>query len=370
MTHLIFCSTSIDCGGAESLLLNLVKELDNKYKIIIIYIIGKGTYKSELKSTGAEVFKLNPSSLFRTINLLYKNPDTILQGWMYHGNMLATLLYLLTLGRGKLFWTIHHSAENYVHESLKHFLILKFTALLSRLPKAIVFVSEFIKKEHISYGYKNNHMQVIYNGIDTSLFKRNEEAAKKLIYSLNIPSEAIIMGTVGRNHPVKDYRTFFRSSSLLIKKHPNLHIIVAGRDVNLSQFSNELRDLTSEQLNRIHLLGERKDIPEILSLIDIFVLTSISESFSISLIEALAAGCCCVTTNVIFYYNLFPEALTVFPPYDYQSLVKCVEKYIYMSQEQRNKIGKEASLLVEQYFPLSKTINNYRELWDSVQLRN
>jgi len=144
MTHLIFCSTSIDCGGAESLLLNLVKELDNKYKIIIIYIIGKGTYKSELKSTGAEVFKLNPISLFRTINLLYKNPDTILQGWMYHGNMLATLLYLLTLGRGKLFWTIHHSAENYVHESLKHFLILKFTALLSRLPKAIVFVSEFI----------------------------------------------------------------------------------------------------------------------------------------------------------------------------------------------------------------------------------
>ena len=43
MTHLIFCSTTIDCGGAESLLLNLVKELDNKYKIIIIYIIGKGT---------------------------------------------------------------------------------------------------------------------------------------------------------------------------------------------------------------------------------------------------------------------------------------------------------------------------------------
>jgi len=178
MTHLIFCSTSIDCGGAESLLLNLVKELDNKYKIIIIYIIGKGTYKSELKSTGAEVFKLNPISLFRTIKLLYKNPDTILQGWMYHGNLLATFLYLLTLGRGKLLWTVHHSAENYVHESLKHFLILKFTALLSRLPKAIVFVSEFIKKEHISYGYKNNHMQVIYNGIDTSYLNEMKKQLK------------------------------------------------------------------------------------------------------------------------------------------------------------------------------------------------
>jgi len=153
---------------------------------------------------------------------------------------------------------------------------------------------------------------------------------------------------------------------LLIKKHPNLHILVAGRDVNLSQFSNELRDLTSEQLNRIHLLGERKDIPEILSLIDIFVLTSISESFSISLIEALATGCCCVSTNIIFYTHLFPEALTVFPPYDYQSLVKCVEKYIYMSKEQRNKIGKEASLKVEKYFSIFKTTNDYKNLWSSV----
>jgi len=367
MNHLIFFSTSFDCGGAESLLVNLIKKLENNYKITIIYLIGKGTYKSELKQTSSEVFKLNLVSLFKTLKIIYKNPDTIIQGWMYHGNIVATLLHLLTFGRARLFWTIHHSAKHYANESLKHLLLLKLTAILSPLPEAIVFVSEFIKQEHLLYGYKNHNMQVIHNGVDTSLFKRNEEAAKNLRHSLNIPYEAIIIGTVGRNNPVKDYRTFFRAASLFIKQHQNIHIIIVGRDLSFSQFPNELKDLTPEQLNRIHLLGERKDIPAILSLIDIFVLTSISESFSISLIEALAAGCCCVSTDIIFYADLFPEALTVFPPYDYQSLVKCVEKYIYMSKEQRNIIGKEVNLQVEKYFSLSQTTNDYKQLWSSVK---
>ena len=366
MTNLIFLTTTIDCGGAEKLLLDLVKQLANDYKITVIYIIGEGTYKTELILSGAEVFKLNLNSLIRTIKILCKNPKTILQGWMYHGNIVATILHLISLGKGKLSWALHHSANNYANESLKHFLLLKLTAFLSSLPKAIIFVSEIIKQEHIQHGYSNDNMRVIHNGIDTSLFKRNEETAYLLRQSLNIPNDTVTIGIVGRNHPVKDYRTFFRASYVLLKKHQNLHIIIVGRDISFSQFSNQLKDLNFEDINRIHLLGERNDVPQILSIIDVFVLTSVSESFALSLIEALAAGCCCVSTDVIFFSNLFSKALSTFPPYNYQALVDSVEHYLNMSKEQRDNIAIEAKLQIEKYYPLSQTINNYKRLWNSI----
>jgi len=125
MTNLIFVTTMIDCGGAEKLLVDLVKALADDYKITIIYIIGNGTYKSELILSGAEVFKLNLNSLLKIIKILCKNPNTILQGWMYHGNIVATILHLISLGKGKLSWAVHHSANNYANESLKHFFSTK-----------------------------------------------------------------------------------------------------------------------------------------------------------------------------------------------------------------------------------------------------
>jgi glycosyltransferase involved in cell wall biosynthesis len=364
VSELIFISTTVDRGGAEILLLGMVKALRSEYKITVFYMIGKGSLRPNLQALGVEVKQLGLRSILRVLHSLWKNREAILQGWMYHGNIIASLFHILALGRGKLFWAVHHSAKAYARESLGKKMILKLSAFLSRMPAGIVYVSEPVQEEHNKFGYRNKNTKVIHNGIDTTQFIIDDTANERIRSELGIPSDASVLGIVGRNHPVKDYKTFFRAVAILLQTHPQLHVVTVGRDINLNEFSSQLKDLSPQNLARIHLLGERTDVPQLLSIMDVFVLSSLSESFSLSLIEALATGRCCVSTDVVFFWDLFPEALLTFKPNNYKALVEGVNRHLSLSSEQRQLIGSKARTVVEDRFTMPGMIKSYQEFWD------
>jgi glycosyltransferase involved in cell wall biosynthesis len=138
---------------------------------------------------------------------------------------------------------------------------------------------------------------------------------------------------------------------------------VAGRGFDLSDFSKELGSLADKDLARIHLTGERTDIPKVLSALDLFVQTSISESFSLAVIEALATERCCVCTDVVCIKDEFPKAIKTFIPGHYSELVKLVESFINMPLENRTRIGREARKILLSKYTLDNTINSYETIW-------
>ncbi len=365
MAKIVFLTTTVDLGGAEILLLNMVEALRGEHEISVLYLKGKGTLLPNFRVLGIEPRKLSFKRFLGVTGELRRSRETILQGWMYHGNLLAGFIHLLSGKRGRLFWAVHHSAKAYVSGSPFGSVRLRLTSLFARLPEKIVYVSEQVRQDHIDFGYPEGNATVIHNGIDPKSFVFDSESRSNLRLELGIGADDPVLGAVGRYHPIKDYRTFFRAAARLLTAHPSLHVVVAGRDLELGGFINQLQDLWDADLRRIHLLGERQDVAKILCAMDIYALSSLSESFSLSLIEALATQRCCVCTDVIFFQGLFPEVLRTFKPQDAEGMAGQIEYFLGLPDSEREKLGRNARTVVEASFSLDMMIKRYQNLWRS-----
>ncbi|KZY72699.1 hypothetical protein A3742_31665 [Oleiphilus sp. HI0071] len=137
---------------------------------------------------------------------------------------------------------------------------------------------------------------VIYNGIDTSkYYKRDSEAIKS---SLGLDKNATLVGSLGNVRPAKAYDVLIKSAALVVKENPHFHFVIAG-DTNKEPLMSELKQLMNQLKvrNNVHFIGFQDNSAEFLGQMDMFLLTSSSEGFSIATIEALATGLPVVATK-------------------------------------------------------------------------
>src|SRR5204862_1530446 len=95
-----------------------------------------------------------------------------------------------------------------------------------------------------------------------------------------------------------NHATLIRASALIKNLHNDLQFVLSGEGVNSEQAElvRQIRDLRLQ--SRVHLLGERNDVPRITAALDIATLCSLAEAFPNSLAEAMACGIACVATDV------------------------------------------------------------------------
>jgi glycosyltransferase involved in cell wall biosynthesis len=135
----------------------------------------------------------------------------------------------------------------------------------------------------------------VLNGIDTARFE-NACAPAALRDELDPTGEAILIGSTGRLSTQKGFSYLISAMPLVLETYPNARLVIAGKgplDEELDALIEELA--LSEQCR---MLGFRDDVPELLSCLDIFVLPSLWEGLSISLLEAMAAGKPIVATDI------------------------------------------------------------------------
>lgn len=140
-------------------------------------------------------------------------------------------------------------------------------------------------------------IDVIYNALEIESFYKGS-GGQRLAFRENcgFPSDAVIVGIVANLRPVKAIDMFIRAAKIVLERCPQARFIVVGEGPErerLEQLGTELGIAT-----RVCFLGKRLDIPEILSCMDIGILSSSSESFSNSIVEYMAAGLPVVCTDV------------------------------------------------------------------------
>lgn len=137
--------------------------------------------------------------------------------------------------------------------------------------------------------------RTVHTGIDPSPFalKVDRAAVRK---SLGVPVDAPLIGTVGRLSKQKAPVDFVRTAALVHKQRPDAHFVWVGD----GQLADEMRILIAEQgLEHVcHMVGLRRDVHAVLNVLDLFVLTSHWEGFSLSILEAMATGLPIVSTYV------------------------------------------------------------------------
>ena len=157
-----------------------------------------------------------------------------------------------------------------------------------------IFVSQEQQAYYLQqYKFNPERSHVIYNGIDFSKFNIFNSLNTNLRKELDIPQEAILLGSVGNFNNVRDQITLCRFLKLLQEQNVLFHFLFVGKRVdNLPQKYDDCVEFCQQNnlSNRVHFLGTRQDVPQILTQLDAFLYATDHDTFGISVVEAIAAG--------------------------------------------------------------------------------
>lgn len=281
-------------GGAETIFLDIAQQLQlPKYNNLAI-IKGPGWVEDQLKLRGIRYHILKPYGFlsipyYYQLYKLIRRENTVL----IHAHLLgSTLTYaIITLiARLPLIATLHGRVDINPNERL---IALKQKIMRLGVDKLIAVSRDLAHYIETRGLFPSSAIDVIYNGVDYRRYKN--QVINKLRKQLGIPDEAILIGSLGNVRPAKNYENLIAAASLL--KNPRVHFVIAGH--KKKELMDRLEALMKEKNveAQMHFIGFYDNTPEFLSQLDIFVLSSSSEGFSIATIEAMAAALPVIATR-------------------------------------------------------------------------
>lgn len=372
IVHII---TGLNTGGAEMMLFKITTGLDkNQYDIKVVSLINVGAIGQKLINSGIDVVGLNmkPNTLIVSFLKLLKQlkefqPDVV-QTWMYHADLLGGIAAKLA-GVKVVIWNVRQSLK-YKENKLSTRMVIKICKALSfHLPEKIICCSQKATNDHIKIGYDSSKFVLIPNGFNTDEYHPDNNQRSALRNELGINNENILIGTVARYHPQKDYHTLLAAFNELMLNNINehhVHLIACGDGVSSNNL--ELQSLIPSTMNDfIHLMGKRNDVAKIMAGLDIFVLSSaFGEGFPNVVGEAMACGVPCIVTDVGDAAYIVGDTGTIIPPGDCKALKFAFNKYLNMSYNERKIIGNVARNRIIQKFSIQTIVSQYSYLYLSV----
>ncbi len=359
MKKLVYLITGLNGGGAETMLFHLLRGLDRgRFEPSVISLMDRGKLGGAIQALGVPVRtvglrqgKVTLAAFARLVGLIRAARPDLIQGWMYHSNLAAQVAGRF-LGT-PVCWCIQNSFHSFAAEKPLTRLTIRLTARMSRLPRKIVFVSHASRAQHEQLGFAAERGCVIPNGVDPALFKPSEEARRSVREELGLPPDAPLIGLIGRFHPQKDHANFLRAAALLGES--GVHFILAGAGVEA---------LRSAAPERVHLLGERTDMPRLTAALDIATSSSsYGEALSLAVAEAMACGVPCVVTDVGDSALLVGKSGVVVPPRDSGALAAGWQSLLAAD---RKPLGEAARRRVEEGYSLSAIVKRYEDLYLSL----
>jgi glycosyltransferase involved in cell wall biosynthesis len=297
--NIVHVVESLDVGGLERVVLSLVSwQIEQGHRSRIICLFHEGALAAEARAKGIEVvavgkhmgFDLHALRLLRA-ELSRGRPDVV------HTHNAVTHYYSALARVGlklrRMVNTRHGMGS--LHGSTRLDRLYR-TALIGT--HVAVSVCHAVQARFVATGViPANKAAVVANGVPMEkIAARNQAAKEKLMAELGRPSGAVVLGSVGRLSPVKDHDNLLHALRLVRAEGRAVELVVVGDGETRSGLEALARSLGLRDC--VHFLGMRQDVAALLSAFDMFVLSSISEGYSLALVEAAAAALPIVATRV------------------------------------------------------------------------
>jgi len=327
-THIFFLIRSLNIGGTERQLVELVKGLDkNTYEITVGLFYDEGILREELIAIKGvkylPLFKSGRWDYFRfgawLIIALRRLKPHILYSFLPDANLLGLILGKIARVK-RIVWGVRASNMDVSRYDWLAVVSLRMSALLSRFPDAIIANSFGGIKFHRNIGYNTNRMMIIQNGIDIDRFKPDHLSRLKLRDEWGIDKNSVLIGIVGRLDPMKDHETFLKAAAIFLKKDNNICFVCVGDGDEF--YMEKLCDLSNAlgATESVIWVGSRYDMPGVYNAFDMLTLSSCGEGFPNVVGEAMACGVPCVVTDVGDSAIIVGETGIVVPSKDPQAL--------------------------------------------------
>lgn len=364
-----FLVTGLVTGGAEMVLYALVSRLDRSvFSPEIISLRGDGPMRARFEALGVPVHLIgispalpSPLGLARLVKCVRRLRPDLLQGWMYHGNLAATLCTPLA-GGIPVQWSIHNSLYDWRLEKRATALVIRAGAALSGRARKVIYCAEVTARQHEAIGFRPDRTEVIANGFDAERYHPDAGALGRLRAELGVSNSAILAGHVARLHPHKDHRTLFAALARAFERSPRLQAVLVGAGIEWSnpEIAAMAAGLSRE---RLHLLGPRDDIPRLMAGLDFLISSSVSEAFPMVVGEAMACALPCVVTDVGDSAKLLGEYGAVVPASDADALAQAIVDMACLPAERRAEIGALARRRVVEGLSLDTMVRRYEALF-------
>jgi len=378
MIRIAFVVTSLETGGAETMLLRLLQSLNRSlFSPFVISLGSSGPIGEMITNLNIPVYYLGlPSgtllrivapglrALRRLRHLLRTLKPDILQGWMYHGNLAAQVGSFLSPHATSVVWNIRAARVGPQLGALTTTMVQYACSKLSKYPFAIVNNSRASAKQHSDeLRYPPDKWRVIPNGFDTDVYHPSPQARMSVRADLGIANDAPVVGLVARFDDLKDHRTFIRAAAVALAMRPAMRFVLAGRGVSganatLSQWLHD-----ASLMPFVYLLGERADIARITASFDIATNTSVSEGFANSIGEAMSCGVPCVVTDVGDSSWIVADTGRIVAPRDHYGLARAWVELLDLPPLERARLGMRARARVIDNFSLPRITREYEALY-------
>jgi glycosyltransferase involved in cell wall biosynthesis len=363
--------TGLGRGGAEAMMIKVIEEHQRQgITVGVISLSRELTLLPQLNAMNVIVhsWKLPRGvfsfGLWKFFYQWYHQeslPWTVIQGWMYHGNLVATLLWFFGGRQVKLVWNIRQSLNHYYREKRLTRVIIELGAWLSSYPARIIYNSSVAQGQHEELGYEKDKSILIGNGFSLEKFKSVPEHYELMRESWRIEKKSRVFGTVGRWHADKDYPTFVAAALKSLQVNSNLYFVFIGKGLGVESPAVDLID--RKFASHFIFLGETDKVSEWMQGFDYYVSSSAAEAFSNSIGEAMACEIPCIVTDVGHSSKIIGETGWLVPAQSVQALSDAMLRAAQVSEGELKSQGKKARARIEKEFGIKAIADKYLELY-------
>jgi sugar transferase (PEP-CTERM/EpsH1 system associated) len=259
-----------------------------------------------------------------------------------------------------------HSEHGYEVDNLRGLPMRQrlFRKMAYGMTDVVFAVTRELRDYHARQSWTDpERLRVVYNGVDTDRFAPNAEAWARVRRDLGIAETTCLIGSVGRMVPIKDYGTLLRAADQLLTRGADLAVLLVGSGPELDSLQRQAGAIDSLR-GRIRFLGASDQVPDVLNAMDVFVLPSLGEGMSNTILEAMASGLPVVVTDVGGNPEVVGERNSglLFQPGDAAALAQALDILI-TNPEGRRVWGSLARERAVTKFSLRSMMEQYKELY-------
>lgn len=299
--RVLIIGMSSNLGGIETYLYNLYKNADKeKFQFDFTNVTEDDiVYKKELEKDDCKVFKLTPryknykkhiddlKNIFLNNDYDYVHYNIMSYSW-YEPIIVAN-----KYSKAKIIIHSHCGSSNYLKGN--HFRTTILNILGKYKTRRIPYIRVACGKQAGDYMFGKKKYLVFNNGIDLEKFKFNEKYRKEIRGSLNIDKKTNLYGLVAAFFPIKNHEFLIEIFNEILKKENNSKLVLIGEGETKQKIKGKVEELDIK--DKVLFLGKRTDVYKIYSALDIYIMPSLTEGLSISLVEAQVNGLKCYTSD-------------------------------------------------------------------------
>jgi glycosyltransferase involved in cell wall biosynthesis len=355
-------------GGTERQVINLVHGLDQaRFAVHMACFRRAGPLLEEI-DTGAMAFSDYPIATLRSLRTLWQQGRLaryvrahgirIVHSFGFYANVFAVPAARLG-GAAVVVASIRDTGD---HLTWGQRLLQRWVC---RAADHVLVNAVAVKTLLVKQGYDGSAISVIGNGIDVSRFHRRGEATA-VRQELGLPAGAPVVAVVARLNRLKGIEYFLAAAAILARRFEHVRFLVVGDSV--SQAYRDGLEAYAAALGlgeRVVFTGFRSDVPELLSVVSVSVLPSLSEGLSNVVLEAMAAGVSVVATSVGGTPEMVDDGVTglLVPPRDAGALADAIASLLADS-DLRRAIGEAGRRRVEERFSLEAMLRATEQLYE------